>query len=394
MKNKWLYGALVMVAPMSVFATQSFDARSLGRAGAGLTLGEFDQALKNPAHVNRRGGSDNFSLGLSLGIIASDKDGLIDDVDDIEDELDKLDNCQLPGFDARCPDSDRIADTMETMDGKRLTVDGGAAVLLGLPNQTLPMSVVFRSSARIGARFNYDEDDRAELNRADDGNPLTQFREENLKSTIDASAFELRELGLMAGHSMSLPGRQQLDLGGTFKLQRINLIEDEQRIGDVDFGDVLDDDNRREHSSANIDVGARLTLGPDQPFSVAATVENLIPQTFNGPQGNEYRLYPLATVAGGYQQGPLQAEVGMELTKRHGFGLLQDSQFVYAGAELALGPYFQVRGGYRSDMQSNIADLFSVGVGVTPFNVVNIDLALMTGEGDTVGVALDLGMRL
>ena len=84
----------VSIAALSVVPSLSladvFDARSSGRGGAGLTMGEYNQAILNPALINHFDENDDFSFALNVGVFASDKDGMLEATDDAQDALDKL----------------------------------------------------------------------------------------------------------------------------------------------------------------------------------------------------------------------------------------------------------------------------------------------------------------
>jgi hypothetical protein len=43
---------------------------------------------------------------------------------------------------------------------------------------------------------------------------------------------------------------------------------------------------------------------------------------------------------------------------------------------------------------SDVSDTFSVGLGITPWDRLNIDLAAVAGDGDTAGVGLQLGFKI
>lgn len=371
---------------------ESFDARDMARGGAGLTLGEFHQSLSNPALVNQHRPEQNFSLGINVGVIAADEDGMLEDIEDIQDDLDDLEECQ--SFGSNCPDSNDVADNMAAMDGKQLRVDAGGGLLIGIPNNTLPLALVGQTRARIGAGFRYDNNDRNELNKADDGNPGTSFNQDNLQSEITASGIEIREFGIMGGRVMDLGNITDVQAGATLKYQQITLVDNTQTIGNYETDEVLDEDqSMKEHSALNLDLGMRKTLGEAQQYSVAATVENLLPKSFSGPDGDDYDMAPVLAVAGGYHAGFLKAEAGMDLSPRKGFALLEDTQFAHLGAELSAGRHAQLRFGYRVDMKSNVPNLTTVGIGLSPFDVMNLDITAMTGQGDTYGAAVNLGMR-
>lgn len=384
-----------MLAAAGVHA-ESFDARDMARGGAGLTLGEYHQSLSNPALVNERRPEQNFSLGINIGVIASDKDGIIEDVEDVQDDLDDLEECQGGNG---CPDSDDIADTMETMNGKKVRVDAGGGLLIGLPSDKLALAFSAQTRASIGAAFRYDNNDRNELNEADGGdtNPNdnnAEFKQEDLRSELFATGIEVREFGITAGKQLDLGPLKDLQAGATFKYQDIMLVYNRQTIGDYETDEVLDEENSvKDHTGVNVDLGLRKLLGGENQYSVAATVRDLLPQSYSGPGGEDYDMSPVVSAAGGYHRGFFKAEAGLDLTKRRGFGLLKETQFAHLGAELSAGRHAQLRFGYRKDLKSNVSDLTTVGIGLSPFDVMNLDITAMTGDGETYGAAVNLGMR-
>src|SRR5690554_4180710 len=85
-------GALVSPLIVTLAHADVYDARSLARGGTGMTMGEYNQALYNPAMLNRFDEKDDFSFAVNVGVIASDKDGFIDAADEFSDLVDKLEN--------------------------------------------------------------------------------------------------------------------------------------------------------------------------------------------------------------------------------------------------------------------------------------------------------------
>ena len=49
--------------------------------------------------------------------------------------------------------------------------------------------------------------------------------------------------------------------------------------------------------------------------------------------------------------------------------------------------------GFQRDLEDNVEDTVSVGIGFSPFNVVNVDIAGFTGDGNTAGASMQLGLR-
>jgi hypothetical protein len=98
-------------------------------------------------------------------------------------------------------------------------------------------------------------------------------------------------------------------------------------------------------------------------------------------------------VAGGWRNAWFKSELGMELNSAAGFDILKDTRFARAGFELSAGRHAHLRAGYRTDLEDNVSDLYTVGLGISPFDTVSLDLAGMVGEGDTYGAALQLGLK-
>ncbi len=56
--------------------------------------------------------------------------------------------------------------------------------------------------------------------------------------------------------------------------------------------------------------------------------------------------------------------------------------------------WLALRAGYRADMKSNDANVFTAGLGVSPFNnTVHLDLAGSVGDDNTWGGMLQLGFN-
>lgn len=375
----------VSVAALSVVPSLSladiFDARSMGRGGAGLTMGEYNQAILNPALINHFDEDDEFSFALNAGVFASDKDDMLQATEDAQDAIDALENnpALTPG------DVIEANERLKDLNDKLVQADVGSSVLIGIPNKSLPAAVVVRGKLSFGTEVNYDDGDALVLAAIDAG----LATQDDLQSSITASAIAVTEGGFMFGHKVN-----GLELGATLKAQQIELISYAANVANFDEGDIADGDLSEKSSSVNVDLGANLRLGENGQFVVAGTVENLVPQTFDGPLGTEYEMEPVVTAAVGYGSTYFKAEANMDLTVRNGYDLLADTQFARVGIEFSAGRHFHLRAGYRADLKDNVSDVFTGGIGITPFDRFNIDLSGMIGEGETLGAALQIGFKI
>ena len=384
MRKTLLAGAIsgALISPLA--HADVYDVRAMSRGGAGMTMGEYNQALHNPALINRFDDNDEFSLAGNVGLFASDKDGFIEAADDTQEEIERLEN----GGGATANDVD---DLLRDLDGKLVQIDAGGALMIGIPNHTLPMAFVGKGKASIGTAFSYDPSDFLILQAIEASTPGVDG--DDLNSTVDASLLWTAEYGVMLGKGFEVAGLQ-VDGGATVKIQTIELVAYSANAANFDAGDIADSQNLESHTHLNVDLGVTTRLGSDGQFVVAGTIENLIPKSFSGPNGTEYDMAPVLTAAAGYNGNNLKAEVSLDLSQRNGYDLLLDTQYARAGVELSAGRHLHLRAGYRTDIKGNVSDMLTAGIGITPWDRFNLDIGGGVGEGDTYAVGLQLGFKI
>lgn len=407
MKTTLQCALLGLALTPGVAMAQVFDARSMGRAGTGITFGDYNQALTNPALINNVREGDDFAFGVNAGAIASDQDEAIDTIERIQEDVDELEQrCLSNPLACDSSDADPIRNKMGVIDEQLIQVDGGGAALVGVPVSGLRIAVTAESSARVGAQFDLDRGDITGSGVSDPANPPDpdgqnndtggvledisegQATEDDLASSVAASAVRRDEFSAVVGGK----ALEDYAWGAQIKLQKLELLDYNVRIADAASADVLDASNSEEHDSANLDLGFRRQPA-DSGFSYGATVTNAIPQSFEGPRRVDFEQEPQLNIAGGWQTSWLKSEASVEVNEAPGFAILEDTRFARAGLELSAGQHAHLRLGYRKDLQDNVADLVSAGVGISPFDTVSLDLAGMVGDGDTYGGALQLGLK-
>lgn len=384
MQKTSLVVAVALATTASLAHAEVYDARAMGRGGVGLTMGEYNQAIQNPALLNRFDANDEFSFGLNVGAFASDEDGMLDDVDTIGDDLDDLEACGQADPGSCSPEP--LKASLAGLDQKVGQIGLGAALMIGVPNNTLPAALVVRGYADAGVQFRYDTNDNAVLNDIANGNKTA----DDLNSRVLASAIGVSELGLMFAREM-----EGFELGATVKYQKIELFDNELKVSDFEGDDVVDEENNyKEHTSMNVDLGLLQSFGANDQFTYAMTIENLIPQDFKGTTGSTFSMNPVPVAAVGYHSGWVKAEASMDLNDRGGYGLLGSRKYARAGVELSAGRHAHLRLGYSKDLNNEVSSLMTVGLGITPWDRANLDLAVQQGEGETYGVALQLGFKI
>lgn len=394
--RKSLLAAAIVLPALS--QADVYDARSFARGGTGLTMGEYNQALLNPALINKSDDNDDFSFAVNAGALASDPDGFVDAADEIRDDI-----LALSGQgSARATEIDK---RMQSYDGALAQVDGGVSVMIGIPNRSLPAALVVKGKVTLGVAYDYDKTgvDTQILQAIATNTPPSPVTDTNgdgivddkdLLSTATVSALGLAEAGLLFGHTFG-----GVETGVLVKAQQIELYEYSANVAEFDEDDAVDSKNKTSYSSLNLDVGANLRLGENGQFVLSGVIENLIPRSFDGPLSPAgtraaYDMKPVAVAGAGYGNTWLKAEVNADLTARPGFDKIRETQFARAGIELSAGRHFHIRAGYRTDTKDNVPDLVTAGIGITPFDRFNIDLSAAKGKGETVGAALQIGFKI
>ncbi len=384
--RKTLLASAIAGAVISPFShADVYDARAMARGGTGMTMGEYNQAIYNPALINRFDDKDEFSFAGNVGVLASDKDGFIDGVDEAQEQIERLENNEAG---ASAADADQA---LQDLDGKLVQIDVGGALMVAIPNNTLPMAFISKGKASIGTSFSYDPSDFLILQAIDIDPTLTSG--DDLNSTVDASLLWTAEYGLMLGKGFELGGLK-VDGGATVKIQTIELIAYSANAANFDADDITDSNNLKSHTNLNVDLGVTTRVGSEGKYVLAGTIENLIPKSFDGPNGSEYDMAPVLTAGAGYNGNGFKAEASLDLTQRNGYDLLLDAQFARLGIEISAGRHFHLRGGYRTDLKSNVSNVVTAGIGITPWDRFNIDLTGAIGEGDTYGAALQIGFKI
>ncbi|MEN9463918.1 MAG: hypothetical protein RL217_99 [Pseudomonadota bacterium] len=237
-----------------------------------------------------------------------------------------------------------------------------------------------------------------------------------LSSTAEVVAVGVTDIGLSFSREFEI-AEQKIAFGITPKIQKIftaHYGNELDNFEDVD-SDVIDE-SRKDYSAFNLDVGASYRFGEDGNWMVGTVVKNLlggeynyvditvIPTDSNGvPNGVPYTLdggkVSLSPqVRGGiaYLSKYLNVAFDLDLLKNDSLAYESATQYASLGAELDLWGWFQLRGGYRTNLAASGLDSVSAGFGISPFDTLHLDLAAVTNPDKwekEAGVALEMGLN-
>ncbi len=107
-----------------------------------------------------------------------------------------------------------------------------------------------------------------------------------------------------------------------------------------------------------------------------------------------FTLENSATFGLSYQNNWVSLATEIDLTDREQFDSLEPSKYAGVGAEFRFYEHIQFRLGYRTDMNDIDDDIYTTGIGISPWDVFAIDIAAFTGDNDTIGAALQLSLKI
>lgn len=354
----------------------------------------FTSIFVNPALMTEH--SEDFDFGLVLPFIdvtARAEDDLIDDADEFQDTLDEvqalIDAGNFAAADALRPE---LAAQLQGLDGRRIDVGANSGIGIVLPFEGLKVGLGFRGYLDAQVLTAVDPADVAVIT-----NPgSTSADLDNLQSEVIVAAAGVTEVGLSFAKDFKI-GETGVAVGLTPKFQSIETFNYAVTVTDFDEDDAFDDfDNdefRDDDSGFNLDLGASVSI--TEHLTGGLTLRNLIANDYDTVATNgrtfTYSVEPQATAGIALQGAGFTLTGDLDLNPVTRFEGAGDSQFARAGVEYDAFGWLQLRVGYSVDLEDTQPELLHAGLGLSPFEVVRIDLVGLLGEeSGGAGVQLSL----
>jgi hypothetical protein len=102
-------------------------------------------------------------------------------------------------------------------------------------------------------------------------------------------------------------------------------------------------------------------------------------------------LKPQARIGVSHSNSWSTVALDVDLTKNSPTGFSDSTQYVAIGGELSAWGWAQIRAGYRMDMVNSDRSVYSLGLGLSPFRVVHLDLAV-AGNDNEIGASFQFGV--
>ncbi|TYK65368.1 conjugal transfer protein TraF [Colwellia echini] len=394
---------------------ESFTAKRAGQGFTGITQ-DFTSSLSNPALLTKFDDDDDVFLSLNLGAIGSEYKvietlgDVVDDLDDLVDEINDLpyqnfqnDAQKQAYYDSLYEQVDVIVDDFNEIDEKIVRVSNGLNLQVIIPNKYLSLGLFTNQYGRYGGFVDYNQDDENVLDNAINNcidsvnNANCNLNLDDLDSSTLAAGYSIAEVGFMAAYPVINHANYDLSIGAKLKYQRIDLYYNKAAVSDFDDDDydLTTDDNLTDQSGTNVDLGMYTSWGDERQWTAALVLNNLMGQSVLLPEQNvSFDLDSSATLGLSYQNTWVSLATEIDLTDREGFENLQASKFAGIGAEFRLYEHFQFRLGYRADLNDVEENIYTAGIGISPWDVFAVDFAAFAGDNDTIGGALQLSLKL
>lgn len=349
---------LTLASTSAFSATWVADARGNAMGNTGVTTADFLLApFYNPALTAVYRDEDDFGLLLpAINVSARDTDESLSTIDDLQDAVDASDTTSANNYAAQLSDD------------KPITVNVGLTAAVALPIDMLSANLFARGYAEIfgkvtgsGAYTNYD---------------------------VQLTSFVNQEFGIALAKQMEFGG-EKFSFGFTPKIQKLTTYSASDDVETFELDNY--DQSEKSKSAFNFDLGALWLV---DNYRVGIAIKDIISQTIEtNTAGTSYKLDPQVTLSAGYVSDYFTASVDVDATKQEHFvssAIDDDTQFLRFGIEGNAWGWAQLRAGYEMDMKDTVDDSITAGIGISPGDVVSIDLAGTYAGENQFGAALNL----
>lgn len=400
---KLSFVATSLLLATSVHA-QSFSAKQVGKGFTSISQ-DFVSSISNPALINRYDSDDDFIFSVGIGAAMADEHDVIDKGEDLNDQINLFDDSvdqignipveQLPDYITGLEnDVDDILQNLEEIDGKPVTANVGFSMFTILPNDAINVGLFINSYGRLGMMVDYHEDDEVILR---DSIASGELNLETLKSNGTGLGYVITDAGLMFGGNIIQNSDVEVNYGAKLKYQRIDLFYNKVSVAqfDEDEFDLTDDDYLEDESEVNVDFGVHSIWGEQKQWRLGVVANNLVKRDIDLKQQNKtFELKPSVTTGVSYTNSWVNVALEVDMTERESFEEIEAVQYAAAGVEFNAFEHAQLRFGYRTDLNDNEEDVYTAGIGLSPWDTIFMDIGAFKGDNDLFGAALQFGFKI
>lgn len=374
-------------------ATTYMEASNDAMGGTGVASSHYcAAALANPALMTNATASDDFSMIMpSVGVQASDPDHLQDGVDGVKDAWDRYE-AELSATGTPLEAATDLQHQLEKFKNTQVNVQASVGMVAAVPNSQLPFALMMKSWGTATVEGKVSNHDLQYLDDVTKGKIIpTADDPGTLTSRAYGRAAAVSDVGIAFARAFETNGFRY-SLGVTPKYQRVDLFNYNTTVQHYDSHDFRSREYRNTTGGANADIGFTTELNEHWMLGLAG--QNIVPRSIDTKEVNglkeTFRIRPQVTAGGSWHNGIVTTALDVDLTPASGFIRDKKRQFAGLGAEFNAWNWVQLRAGYRQNIASSEGNAFTAGIGISPFNVVHLDLAGLVGADRTYGAVAQL----
>ncbi|MCG8703131.1 conjugal transfer protein TraF [Vibrio vulnificus] len=373
---------LSMMALPSLAANHVADGRGSGMGNTGVASADYLTApFYNPALVASFEEHDDFGLLLpAIGVNVRDSDESLATIDDLQDSIDEFEAAPIPS-----PGQiDQLNRYLDDLQGNApLTASSSLGLAVAIPTKRFSTNLFARGYLELIARPNI-------ADYVDTGNQATDTETRYKNSSVTMAAFGYVEYCVALAKEFEIK-EQRISFGVTPKIQQLTTYYVVPTVADFELDDY--EESEHKESAFNLDFGV---VWLKDKFQVALAVKDLLSQEIdlkdkNGQKQDVYELNTQVSAGVAYRSDFFTAAMDLDLTKQERFKSLDDeTQFVRFGVEGNAWGWAQLRAGYEIDLEDTVENAFTAGIGISPFDVVSLDIAGSYAGENQFGVSGNL----
>ncbi|ECA4661432.1 conjugal transfer protein TraF [Salmonella enterica subsp. enterica serovar Cerro] len=363
--------------------------------GTGVASSTYGAAaLANPALMTHYGERDDFSLILpSVGGQVSDPDHLQDGVDGVRDAWNHYDNALSAGT-VTAGDAQALKDRLMKFRDTGASAQVGAGIVATLPNSVQPFALVVKAWGTASVNGSVSDHDLQYLDDVIAGKVTpSDADKDTLTSKARGRAAVVTDVGVALAREFE-SGGVKYSVGVTPKWQRVDTFNYNVTVKDYDRGDFDGNQYRNTTTGFNADTGFAADLNDNWTLGLA--VQNIVPRSIDTREVNgireTFKIRPQATAGVSWHNSLFTAAADVDLTPGSSFNGDPHPQYARVGGEFNAWSWAQVRAGYQQSLDHNEGSAFTAGIGISPFDVVHLDLTGLVGTDRTYGAVAQLSV--